>query len=272
MNSDYLALHEHFLEVPYMKEKRRVRVLLPSNYESETTHYPVVYMHDGQNIFFSRESYSGYSWELIPLLKKSEILPPVIIVGIDNSEEKRFDEYMPWEIKVESEEQSISAGGMGKDYAKWLVETVKPFIDTHYRTKKEHKDTILAGSSLGAVITAYTGAAYPDTFGALGIFSLASWLCEEAFINHLAANPINSKSKVYIQSGTNEGNEEDQMLTTKDTDQAYIDSSIRYYNTLLENGHDLDRLSLRIFSGEYHFEKYWADHFGEFLAFAFNVE
>ncbi len=51
MNSDYLALHEHSLEVPYMQEKRRVRVLLPSNYESETTHYPVVYMHDGQNIF-----------------------------------------------------------------------------------------------------------------------------------------------------------------------------------------------------------------------------
>ncbi|MCF1632766.1 alpha/beta hydrolase [Tetragenococcus koreensis] len=272
MDSNYLALQTHYLEMPYMEEKRRVRVLLPSNYETETANYPVVYMHDGQNIFFSRESYSGYSWKLIPLLKNEENLPPMIIIGIDNSEENRFAEYMPWEVTIEDENETISVGGFGEAYTQWLVETVKPFIDEHYRTKQDRKHTVLAGSSLGAVVTAFAGAAYPDVFGSLGVFSLASWLSENSFIDYLTANPIDPKTKVYIQSGTNEGNETDQLLTTKDTDQAYIDSSINYYDTLLRNGHRIDCVWLRIFAGEYHFEKYWADHFGEFLAFAFDKE
>lgn len=270
MNANYLALHTHYLEVFYTEEKRRVRVLLPSNYETETKDYPVVYMHDGQNIFFSKESYSGYSWKLIPLLKNAKKLPPMIIVGIDNDEESRFDEYMPWEVEFQDDEESIAVGGLGKNYAQWLVETVKPFIDKHYRTKQGRKNTVLAGSSLGAVITAFTGAAYPNVFGSLGVFSLASWIDEDSFINYITTNPINVKTKVYIQSGTNEGNETDQLLTSKDTDQAYIDSSINYYNTLLKSNHDIDYIQLRIFAGEYHFEKYWADHFGEFLTFVFD--
>jgi len=270
MDSNYLALYTHYLKVPYTDKQRRVRVLLPSNYETEASDYPVVYMHDGQNIFFSRESYSGYSWKLIPLLKYAKKLPPMIIVGIDNSEENRFDEYMPWQVKIQNDEQSIFAGGMGEKYAQWLVEMVKPFVDKHYRTKQDRKHTILAGSSLGAVITAFTGAAYPEVFGNLGVFSLASWIDEQSFTQYIAKYPIDSKTKVYIQSGTNEGNEIDQLLTTKDTDQAYIDSSINYYNTLLKNSHDLNCVQLRIFAGESHFEKYWADHFGEFLNFVFD--
>src|SRR5699024_10563220 len=99
--------------------------------------YPVLYMHDGQNVFYSKESYSGYSWKVIPTLKKHREFPQLIVVGIDNAGERRLDEYGPWRTDVGNSEEAKNAGGMGMEYGKWVVETVKPFIDQSYRTKPE---------------------------------------------------------------------------------------------------------------------------------------
>ena len=92
----YLDMKEHFLTVPYLMTKRRVRVLLPKDYASDkNATYPVVYFHDGQNVFFDNESYSGHSWGVISTIKNNPKLPAMIVVGIDNDEEKRMDEYTP---------------------------------------------------------------------------------------------------------------------------------------------------------------------------------
>lgn len=272
LHNYYLPIIPHSIDVPYSDKPRRVRVLLPKDYETNLEEtYPVVYMHDGQNIFYSKEAYSGHSWKLLPLIKNNLDLPKMIVVAIDNAEEKRLDEYAPWHYELKEGTEGLGfTGGMGMEYGEWIVGTVKPIIDATYRTKSEREHTLLAGSSLGALISAYMGSAYPNVFGSIGIFSLASWLSESAFLSFIDSHPIHPETKVYIQVGTHEGNETDEALVEKNINQAYIDSSLWYYQTLLRNGHPIHNIWLRILADEHHFEKYWADRFGDYLIFSFD--
>lgn len=270
MHSNYLPVETHYLPIPTSPTKRRVRVLLPSDYqENSTATYPVVYMQDGQNVFYSKEAYSGHSWKLIPLIKQNPDFPKLIVVALDNGGEQRFDEYTPWTFESEVQEIVGFSGGSGELYSQWVVEQVKPFIDQQYRTKADRAHTVVAGSSLGGIIAAYIGAKYPEIFGSLGVFSLASWISEGPFLDFVFTHALHPETKVYIQVGTAEGNEVDQAILTKSSNQAYIDSSLWYYQTLIRTGHSLDKMWLRVLADEQHFEKYWADHFGEFLAFSF---
>lgn len=268
MLNHYLEMQEHFLYVPYYQKMRRVRVLLPRDYhQQQTERYPVLYMHDGQNVFYSKESYSGYSWKIIPTIKKHREFPPMIIVGIDNAETERLNEYAPWQTDTSTDSEIQKVGGLGAEYAKWVVESVKPFIDHTYRTKPSQENTLLAGSSMGGIITAYMGAVYPHIFGYLGVFSLASWFSESAFLQFIHHHPLDKNSKVFIQVGTNEGDEVDSAFIAN-MNQTYIDCSLRYYQGLLRTGHPLDHIRLRIMANEIHHEMYWANHFVEFLQFS----
>ncbi|MFC0323014.1 alpha/beta hydrolase [Gallibacterium melopsittaci] len=260
-------MQEHHFYVPYFDHMRRVRVLLPKNYhQQQWQRYPVLYMHDGQNIFYSKESYSGYSWKIIPTIKHDKELPQMIVVGIDNAGEARLDEYAPWQTDVGSAEMR-NIGGLGMEYGQWVVEVVKPFIDQHYRTLPEREHTLLAGSSMGGIITAYMGSAYPHIFGHLGVFSLASWFSESAFLDFIHQHPIDQASKVFIHVGTKEGDDADAQFISN-MNQAYIDCTLHYYQTLIRTGHSLDNICLRLMANEIHHEKHWADHFVEFLRFA----
>ena len=144
LNNYYLEMVEHSLYVPYYDEERRIRVLLPKDYDKEEwASYPVLYMHDGQNIFYSKESFSGYSWKLIPTIKNHKELPKLIVVGIDNAQDNRLNEYAPWMTDVGTTPETASAGGDGMAYGDWVVNTVKPFIDKTYRTKTDRQNTLL---------------------------------------------------------------------------------------------------------------------------------
>lgn len=264
----YLEMQEHFLYVPYYQHHRRVRVLLPKDYHNEPwQHYPVLYMHDGQNVFYSKESYSGHSWKIIPTIKTHQELPKLIIVGIDNAGAERLNEYAPWQTDVGNTPEVMNVGGQGKEYAQWVVNEVKTFIDKNYRTLPDVHHTLLAGSSMGGIITAYMGAAYPHIFGHLGVFSLASWFSEPAFLDFIHHHSLYQQSRVFIQVGTNEGDEMDSQFISN-MNQAYIDCSLRYYQALLRTGHPLDHIRLRIMANEIHHEMHWADHFVEFLHFS----
>ncbi|WP_443090169.1 alpha/beta hydrolase [Basfia succiniciproducens] len=267
-NKYYLKMEEHFLYVPYYNHQRRIRVLLPKDYYKEDWQsYPVLYMHDGQNIFYSKESYSGYSWKIIPTIKYHKEFPKIIIVGIDNATVDRLDEYAPWRTDVGNTAEARNTGGKGAEYGQWVVETVKPFIDGHYRTKPQRENTLLAGSSMGAIITAYMGAAYPHIFGHLGVFSLASWFSENEFLRFMHEHPIDRASRVFIQVGTKEGDDADAQYISN-MNQAYINSTLYYYQALIRTGHPLDNIRLKIMANEIHHEKYWASHFVDFLRFS----
>ncbi len=270
-NSYYLELRTHYLFVPYFSNERRIRVLLPRDYFKNERHYPVLYMHDGQNVFYSREAFAGYSWKVIPLIKQHLELPQMIIVGIDNSAEHRLDEYSPWKTEFQTSDGTGYFGGLGRAYVDWLVDTVKPFIDKKYRTLPQRETTLLAGSSMGGYITAYAGSLYPEIFGNLGVFSSAAWLNQVKFTQFITSHPLHPGNKVYIQTGASENDAgDDEVLAPEKQAQAYIDESLRYYQTLLRTGHPMDNISLNIFAAESHSEFYWAKHFPEFLNFVFN--
>ena len=96
----YLEMKTHELKVPYTGKLRRVRVLLPKNYETDTNRrYPVVYFHDGQNILYSKEAYAGHSWKVIPTIKRNPDISRMIVVAIDNDGFQRMNEYSAWKYK-----------------------------------------------------------------------------------------------------------------------------------------------------------------------------
>lgn len=96
----YLKMKEHKLKVPYTGKERRVRILLPKDYEKDTDRsYPVVYFHDGQNVFYSKESFIGHSWKIIPAIKRNPDISRMIVVAIDNDGMGRMNEYTAWKFQ-----------------------------------------------------------------------------------------------------------------------------------------------------------------------------
>ena len=116
--------------------------MLPKNYYNEEVSYPVVYMHDGQNVFYSREAFCGHSWKMIPAIKRNEYLPKMIVVGIDNDNEKRLSEYSPWRFEHDEIERADLMSPFGYEYGKFVFDVVKPYIDKMYRTKPQREYTV----------------------------------------------------------------------------------------------------------------------------------
>ena len=232
----YLKMREHKLKVPFTGKERRVRVLLPKDYEKDTDRtYPVVYFHDGQNVFYSKESYVGHSWKIIPTIKRNPDISRMIVVAIDNDGLGRMNEYAAWKFQ-ESNIPGQQFGGKGVEYAEFVMEVVKPFIDENYRTKSDRKHTAMVGSSLGGNITQFIGLEYQDQIGCLGVFSSANWLHQEAFDRYMERKKLLPDQRVFIYVGTEEADDTDKTLMAGNIKQAYIDSSLSYYHDLIAGG------------------------------------
>jgi predicted alpha/beta superfamily hydrolase len=152
---------------PELGGARRLWVYLPPGYEASDARYPVLYMHDGQNLFDASASFAG-EWEVdetLDSLVGERRLGGIIVVGVDNAGEARLDEYSPWR------DRQLRRGGRGDLYAGFLVRTLKPFVDRTWRTRPEREHTAIAGSSMGGLISLYAGLRYPEVFGVIGAFS-----------------------------------------------------------------------------------------------------
>lgn len=263
-----LVLRTHYIPGTELGDARRVQVLLPKGYEDSKNDYPVIYMLDGQNLFYDDEAFVGHSWRVSETLNSYPDLPPMIVVGIDNSHD-RINEYSPWVIEktlYTSEYEGI--GGGGKAHAKYIIENVKPFIDKNYRTKSDRQHTAMAGSSLGGSMTSYIGLEYKDAVGGLGVFSLANQLFKNGFEHIIEAKEIDPNQKIYIQVGTDEAespehSKEEQIAAKQD----YVDCTLDYYQKLLQKGIKVENVDLHIYVGETHNEKYWAEHLSDCLRF-----
>ena len=263
----YLEMKTHELKVPYTGKLRRVRVLLPKNYETDTDRrYPVVYFHDGQNVFYSKEAYVGHSWKVIPAIKRNPDISRMIVVAIDNDGLQRMNEYSAWKYK-ESNIPGMQFGGKGIEYGEFVMEVVKPFIDQEYRTLADREHTAMIGSSLGGNITQFLGLDYQDQIGCLGVFSSANWLHQEAFDRYIERKKLYANQRIYIYVGTEEADDTDKTLMAGNIKQAYIDSSLRYYHDVIQQGVALENIAIRIQSGAIHHEEAWAENLPECLRF-----
>ena len=261
-------MKEHHLKVPYTGKNRRIRVLLPKGYAEDLDRsYPVVYMNDGQNVFYSGESFSGHSWKVIPAIKRNPDMPRMIIVGIDNDNDGRMNEYAPWKFSnAPLLSFGLTLGGLGSEYADFFIKVVKPFIDKTYRTKPEREYTAMIGSSLGANIAQYIGLEHKDKVGALGIFSSANWLNKVEFDRYIAKHKLENQ-QVYIQVGTNEGDDTDRELTYGNIKQSYISTTLDYYRQLIEAGLSTKDIKLNVVADGEHSEECWAKYLPECLRF-----
>ncbi len=257
----------HELAVPYTGQNRRVRVLLPRNYEEDgDRRYPVVYFHDGQNVLYSKEAFSGHSWKVIPTIKRNPDIAKMIIVAIDNDGFNRMNEYSAWKYQ-ESNIPGMQFGGKGVEYAEFVMEVVKPFIDSQYRTFADKQHTAMIGSSLGGNITQFMGLAYQEQIGCLGVFSSANWLHQDAFDRYVERIELDKEQRVYIYVGTEEADDTDKTLMAGNIKQAYINSSLSYSRNLIQKGLPIGQIKLEIISGAIHNEEAWAAYLPDCFRF-----
>ncbi|KQC02349.1 hypothetical protein AQF98_01870 [Pedobacter sp. Hv1] len=184
--------------IPQLNAKRKVWIYLPPSYSSANKKYPILYMHDGQNLF--DEFTGGYGeWGVDELLDSviAKGGKEYIVVGIDHGGSERLKEYNPYDSQY--------GKGKGKAYVDFLVNNLKPYIDQHYRTKTDFKNTAIAGSSMGGLISMYAIATYPKVFGSAGIFSPAFWVGKAIETELKSKVEVLSKHKIYFVAGNLEG-------------------------------------------------------------------
>lgn len=185
--------------LPQLNKTRKIWALLPHNYHETDHHYPVLYLQDAQNLFNEGSEFGN--WEID---KKMSILAEygrgdVIIIAIENGREDRIKEY-------NLDNTSITENAEGKKYVRFLADTLKPFVDQHYRTLPQREFTGIGGSSLGALISIYSGFLYPEVYSKLMIFSPSLWINpENRFPQMNFSKPFDLK--VYLYGGENEGSE-----------------------------------------------------------------
>jgi len=161
--------------MPQLNRKRKVWIYLPKGYTTSAKNYPVLYMQDGQNLFNDQTAFAG-EWGVDECLDtlQQQLKKECIVVAIDHAGEKRISEYNPWDHPQYGK-------GEGKAYAEFLAKTLKPYIDSKYRTYKSAENNYVLGSSMGGLISLYTVLQYPDVFGGAGVFSPSLQLSNDIY-------------------------------------------------------------------------------------------
>ena len=175
-SENVFVMNPHFY-MPQLHTHRRIWVYLPANYYREPSKsFPVIYMQDGQNLFDNTTAAFG-EWGIDKTLNKmpSKRKKIPIIIAIDNAADNRIDEYAPWK------RQEFGRGGHGNQYADFIAHTLKPYIDNHFRTLADRRNTAIMGSSMGGLIALYTGLKHNQLFGKIGCLSPAFWFNREIF-------------------------------------------------------------------------------------------
>jgi predicted alpha/beta superfamily hydrolase len=234
-------MNENF-EMPQFGRTRRIWLYLPPDYATSGMNYPVLYMHDGQNLFDDSTSFAG-EWHVDETLnaffEQGNKVP--IVVGIDNGGIYRIDEYTPWS-------NPVNGGGQGELYMEFIVQILKPYIDQHYRTLPGRDFTGIMGSSLGGLISHYGALQYQDVFSKAGIFSPSYWFSDSVWsFTRLAG--VQDAMRIYLMCGGAEG------LGT-------INDMTDMQDTLLAVGFHEDEISMTVIPGGQHNETLWSQDFG----------
>lgn len=238
-------------------QPRNVDVWLPPGYgDDETRRYPVLYMHDGQNLFDASGAYGGTTWgigEAMARLIGSGEIRPAIVVAIWNTP-ARLAEYMPRKALGDAPVEFLAgyptmppAEIVSDDYLAFIVEELKPFIDRSYPTLPGRDDTLIMGSSMGGLISLYAVSEYPQVFGGAGAVS-THWPAGDGItIDYFAAHlPAPDTHRIYFDFGT------------ETLDAAYAPFQARMDDAMRALGYreQQDWITLK-FDGAEHSEKSW---------------
>ncbi len=237
-------------EMPGLDRSRTVRVYLPPGYDGGSKNYPVMYMHDGQNLFDAATSYAG-EWGVDENLNELSVTAglDLIVIGVDNGQDKRMNELSPWE-------NARYGKAEGEAYMKFIVETLKPYIDQQYRTKKDRENTAIMGSSMGGLISHYGIYAYPEIFSKAGVFSPSYWYSGDVY-KFTEEHPVPQDSRLYLLVGEKEGTTMSQGME-------------EMYEFIKEQGHPEGNISAKTNPEGEHNEKFWRSEFKEAVQWLFK--
>ena len=230
---------------PELNVPKKIWVYVPKDYSTSNKKYPVIYMHDAQNLFDKKTSFVG-EWEVDETL--NDMNANLIVIGIEHGNEKRLDELTP--IKNEK-----YGGGNGDNYLNFIIKTLKPKVDSLYRTKVNAKNTAIFGSSLGGLISFYAVIKHPEVFGKAGVFSPSFWFSDEIYT--LMGNAEKTKAQIYFLAGHKES---ETMV-----------SDLKKMETLLDRNrcYCLKLNKTVIIEGGEHNEKLWRENFAEAVKWLF---
>jgi enterochelin esterase-like enzyme len=241
---------------------RFLRVWLPPGYDdadNAARQYPVLYLNDGQNLFEPATSFNGIEWqvdETADRLIREHLIPPLIIVGIDNAGKDRVREYMPHRSF-----QPMMLRVQGTRYPSFLTKEVIPFVERHYRVASGPRNTGLGGSSLGALIALYTVAVSPGIVGRLLLESPSLWTASRQIMRQ-SRTVRRWPERVFLATGSAEAG-------LPDRDRSMVDDVQEFAAILQRSGLDGHRLRLLVDQGAPHHESAWARRFPDALSFLF---
>jgi predicted alpha/beta superfamily hydrolase len=248
---------------PQLDNHRDLLVWLPPEYENGNQRYPVIYMHDAQNLFDEIHSFAG-EWRVDETLTQEGL--DVIIVGLPNMNEMRRIEYNPYP----QPDGSMYREGRGDAYISFIADTVKPFIDSAFRTRPEKEMTGIAGASMGGLISLHGFLMYPKIFGFCGAFSPVFWIGTglQQTIQHHA----NGTGRIYLDVGGKEGDVITLLAPHLAADdergnQVYVAGVRQLHNALLDKGYKRETLMYVEAPDDPHIEPAWARRFPDALRF-----
>ncbi len=254
MTNPQLRKHEQFRS-RFLRNQRDLIVYLPPGYrEQPARHFPVLYLHDGQNLFDGATSFvPGMDWHVGQtadafILKRA--VQPLIIVGIYNVGKSRVYEYTPTKAPR-------LGGGRADRYAKFIIQEVMPFIQREYRVLPGAPSTGIGGSSLGGLLSLYVGLKLPHVFGRLAALSPSVWWNQRVIHRFADAAPVELRPRIWLDIGTREG-------------PRIVHEVEQFRDILLQKGWRLGKdLHYQRVEGAEHNEAAWAARVGPFLQFLF---
>jgi enterochelin esterase-like enzyme len=254
VSSPNLVKHERFPS-RFLRNQRDLIVYLPPGYDAQPDrHFPVLFLHDGQNLFDGSTSFiPGMDWHVGQTADQwiqEGRVEPLIIVGIYNAGKQRIGEYTPTRAPK-------LGGGRANRYAKFLLEEVKPFVNFQYRAQQGPESTGIGGSSLGGLVSLYLGLRQPKAFGKIAALSPSVWWNERVILRFAATAAVRPLPRIWLDIGTREG-------------PRIVDDVERFRDILVGKGWQPDRnLHYERVEGAEHNEAAWARRVGPFLQFLF---
>lgn len=254
MSAPQLIKHEQFPS-RFLRNQRDLIVYLPPGYhEQQQRRFPVLYLHDGQNLFDGATSFiPGMDWHVgqtTDYCIHAGLVEPLIIVGIYNAGKQRLGEYTPTRMPR-------LGGGRANRYAKFLLEEVRPFLLSNYRVQSAPEHTGIGGSSLGGLVSLYLGLRLPHVFGKIAALSPSVWWNQRVILRFADAAPVDPLPRIWLDIGTREG-------------PRIVDDVERFRDILLAKGWRFGRdLNYTRVEGAEHNEAAWAQRVAPFLQFLF---
>lgn len=243
LGSFYLKAQNRFstfkLKASQLSSEKTIWVYTPKSYLlKKRRKYPVVYMHDGQNLMDEKTAFAG-TWKICETLDSLNL--EVIVIGIAHGNEKRLEELTPFP-------HPKYGGGKADDYLKFVFETLKPYVDENYRTKSDKQNTLMMGSSLGGLVTFYAGMKYQNQIGKIGVFSPSFWFSDEIYV--MAKNQRKWQTKTYFMCGDAES-------------ENLVDEVEKMVQIVHEKATQKENIKVKIVPEGKHQEWLWAQEFGE---------